>query len=366
MTRSLGLRALNRALLERQGLLRRWEIPALDAIERLVGMQAQEPLDPYIGLWSRLRDFRPEQLAQLIMDRRAVRIGVMRATIHLLSAADCLTLRPLMQPVSTRTFSSSSFGKNLAGVEIDELVAAGRTLVEERPLTGRQLRELLHQRWTDRDPASLAIAIRYLLPLVQVPPRGVWGQRGQATHTTAEAWLGRPLEPDPSPTGMVLRYLAAFGPATVADMRAWSGLSGLGPVVERLRPQLRTFRDDRGRELFDLPDGPLPDAATPAPPRFLPQFDNVFLGHADRRRIVSEEDRRRGDLSGFGVLIDGFMCAGWKIERDRESATLRVRTLRPLPPADRDAVTDEGARLLAFLAPDAAAPRVEVVQADPR
>jgi hypothetical protein len=354
MTRLLDARALNRALLERQLLLRRSKMSASDAIEWLVGMQAQIPADPYVALWSRLQDFQTDDLARLITDRRAVRMGLLRATIHLVTAADALALRPVIQPALERTFQSGSpFGRQLVGVDIERLLEIGRGLVDERPRTSAELRPILHKRWPKRDRDALVMAMSYLLPLVQVPPRGVWGASAQPRRTTLESWLGRPLGKNRSPDAMILRYLAAFGPATVGDARSWSGLSGLAAVFERVRPRLRTFRDERGRELFDVPDGPLPDPETPAPPRFLPVYDNLVLSHDDRARIVP---KRPGYLEGANlgsVLIDGFVGATWTLKRGPKSATLRIALLDRLAKRERVAVVDEGARLLAFVAAEA-------------
>jgi hypothetical protein len=376
--------ALNRALLERQMLLRRVPLPAdgdsagdapaaehpgqpggeapgraervIEAIEHLAGLQAQAPFPPYYGLWSRLAGFRPQDLAELILSRRVVRIALMRGTIHLVSARDCLLLRPAVQPALER-WLATAYASRLAGLDTGALAAAGRAAVEQRPMTFAELGALLAQRWPDRDPAALSQAVRSLVPLVQVPPRAVWGAAGQAAHTSAEAWLGRPLDGRPRLDELVVRYLAAFGPASVRDVQAWSGLTRLREVVERLRPGLRSFRDERGAELFDLPEAPRPDPHTPAPVRLVAEFDNLLLSHADRARVISEPHRHRlftrnGIVPGT-VLVGGFARGMWRIARSRAAVMLLVELFEPVTPTDRAAITAEGERLLEFAAPDA-------------
>ncbi|HYZ10338.1 MAG TPA: winged helix DNA-binding domain-containing protein [Actinomycetota bacterium] len=355
--RRLSRRALNRALLARQMLLRRRRLPAAEAVEHLVGMQAQVPTSPYVGLWSRLSRFRPDQLVRLLTDRRVVRTPLMRTTLHLVTDRDCLALRPAIQPVLVGRFQTSQFARNLAGMDLDTVLAVGRRLLEDRPRTTAELGKLLGERWPDRDAQSLAYAVRFLVPLVQLPPRGIWGASGQATWATAETWLGRRMASKTALDRLVLRYLAAFGPAMVRDIQAWCWLTRLREVVERLRPQLRTFSDEAGNELFDLPDAPRTSPDAPAPPRFLPEYDNLLLSHADRTRVVADEHRGRIFTRG-SVLVDGFGRGTWTIERRAGSTLLHVETFEPITRADRAAVADEGARLLAFAAQDARDPDV--------
>ncbi|MEX1657740.1 winged helix DNA-binding domain-containing protein [Streptomyces pseudovenezuelae] len=342
----LGIRALNRATLDRQLLLRRSGLSAKAAVGHLLGLQAQNVKPPYHALAARLDGFTPEALSRLMADREVVRIVTMRSTIHTHTAEDCLTLRPLVQPARDRELTH--FRKGLDGVDLDRLAVLARELVEAEPRTMKQLREALLAEWPDADPQSLAIAARCKLPLVQVTPRGLWGSSGQVALTTAEHWLGRPAEPVPAPDATVLRYLAAFGPASVKDMQTWAGLTRLREAFERLRPQLLTFRDENGVELFDLPDAPRPAEDTPAPPRLLPEFDNLLLSHADRTRVVPKEYWGRswqGNQAYCTLLVDGFLAGVWRLTAD----ALVVEPFGRLTRAQREDVTAEGERMLGTL-----------------
>lgn len=359
----LDRRALNRATLERQLLLRRSKMSASEAIEHLVGMQAQTPHSWYVGLWTRLEGFDPKLVAELLTGREVVRIALMRSTIHLVTARDCLALRPLVQPVIERGLKGT-YGQRLSGLNPEAVTAAGRELVEERPRTFGELGKLLKERWPDRDPAALAQAVRAWTPLVQVPPRGVWGSSGPIAHTTAEAWLGRPLDTDPLLETMILRYLAVFGPATVKDLQTWSGLTRLREVIARLRPRLAILRDERGCELYDLPHAPRPDPDSPAPPRFLYDFDNLLLSHADRTRVITDIHRKllftKNGILHPTLLIDGFVAGTWKTERTRWKAALVIEPFGPLPRQDRNALAEEGEHLIRFIAEPEGADAFEV------
>jgi hypothetical protein len=281
------------------------------------------------------------------------------------SARDCLPLRRLVQPVIERGMRSA-FGRQLTGVDAGMLAVAGRSLVEAEPMTFSQLGQALAARWPDHPPAALAQGVRAFVPLVQVPPRAVWGQAGQSLHTSAEHWLGQPL-PDGAAylsqpasraelARLVTRYLGAFGPATVRDVQAWSGLTGLKAVLEQLRPSLVTFRDEQGAELFDLPTAPRPGGEVPAPARLVAEFDNLVLSHAERSRVISAEATRRlytlnGVIPG-SVLIDGFVAGMWRLARSRDAATLTIELFAPV--RERDALAAEAERVLAFGAPGAA------------
>ena len=368
-TTTLSLRALNRATLARQSLLQRGDASAFDMVRHLAGIQAQAPFPPYFGLWSRLQNFAPDDLSRLILDRSLVRITLMRGTVHLVTAADAQLLRPLIQPTLNRlVHQNSQFRASVEGLDLDELAAFGRELLENQPQSMLQLREHLAARWPDRDPAGLAHSVYYLLPLVQIPPRGIWGMSGQPVCTTLDAWVGAAPDEEPSIDDVVLRYLGAFGPATVMDAQAWSGLTRLGAVFERLRPQLVSFRDEDGRELFDLPEAPRPDPETPVSARILAPFDNVLIGYKNRRRIMTEPHQKRiftqNGIVQSAALVDGFTVGTVATTRANGNATLTINLFDEIPSRDRDELAVEGERLLAFAEPDADRHAIEFSGAD--
>jgi hypothetical protein len=357
----LGRRALGRALLARQLLLRRAELTPAAALEHLVGLQAQAPNPPYYGLWSRLEGFDPNELGAMITSGDAVRLKLLRGTVHLVTAADALALRPLLQSVGERGHAAA-LRRRMEAADLDRLAAVVGELLAGEPMSAREIARHLAEREIGEDVEALTNAVTTYVPLVQLPPRGVWGAGGRARYATLEAWTGGELEREPSIDDLLLRYLGAFGPATVRDAQRWSGLTALGPAFERLRGRLLTFRGEDGAELFDLPDAPRPHPDVPAPPRFLGQFDNVLLGHADRSRVIPEGGRwdpslAQGAAGGRHVnhlLVDGMARAIWWFERGRTGATtLAVRPLFELAPAERKAVAAEAERMADFGAADA-------------
>lgn len=354
----LSQRQLNRALLERQMLLRRQSIPATEVIERLAGMQSQEPNPPYIGLWTRLEDFQISELVNLLTARQAVRMTVMRGTIHLLTARDALTIRPVLQAwMDLQPSRIASTRSGIAKIDLEALRMLGHQLLIEEPCTIRELGTRLEAIWPGHDGRVMAHAVRYLVPLVQMPPRGIWGATGGTRWTPLDHWLGKPLSTETTPDTLILRYLQAFGAATNADLQKWSGLSGMQSHLSRLQRQLRTFRDEAGRELVDVPDGPIPDEDVPAPVRLLPRFDNVILSHADRTRITGKEDWPKiGSVNGqisSTVLVDGYVRGTWTINEDRDTATVEITPFISLSTEQKDEIAAEGDRLLRFTAPEA-------------
>lgn len=352
---TISQRAVNRATLARQLLLERSALPVVAAVEHLAGLQAQTPHTWYVGLWSRLVDLDADAVGALLVERKLVRIALMRSTIHLVTAADAIGMRPLVEPVIVRS-TSGNFGKHLVGVDLAALVAAGREILTAEPVLWSELGRRLAPRFPGRDEASLAQGVRAHLALVQIPPRGVWGRSGQPVHTPLDHWLGDLTAPALTVDELVLRYLAAYGPATVKDVQTWSGLTRLGEVVDQLAPRLVRLRHEDGHELVDLPDAPRPDPDTPAPVRYLYDFDNLMLSYADRARMSGSPPpdglyTQHGPLPG-AVLVDGVFEGGWMIKRTREGATIHVRSTARLTAADEAAITAEGLRLLTLLAPD--------------
>jgi hypothetical protein len=351
-------RTLNRTLLARQFLLERVDMPPLEMLERLVGMQTQVPLDPYVGLWSRLRAFDPDTFGRELSARRAVRMTLLRATLHLVTSEGALRMRPLLQPMLERAFASSPFARELDGLDLTPVLARATELLEQKPLTTAQLRVALGAQWPGCDANALAYAVRYLVPLVQVTPRGVWGRTLQPTMTTLGAWRGDVPTSGGTVDELVVAYLDAFGPATAADIRAWSWLTDLRPTLERLRPRLRTYRDERGRVLYDVEDGLFADPAARAPVRFLPQYDNVFLAHADRSRIMDAVTWDHSFRHRGSSLFDGVLGGARKLTRTKDETILEVDIRVRVQPAQRRAIIGEAEALRVFLAAETSARRL--------
>lgn len=345
----LSDRALNRATLARQLLLQRSSMSALEALEHLVGMQAQAPFPPYYGLWSRLEHFTADDLSGLLLDRRAVRIVLMRGTIHLVSAADAHRVRPLVQPLLDRMLRAMH-GAALGDVDADAVAAAAAEILHAEALTPAELGARLAERWPDCPARALTEIGRSLVPLVQVPPRALWQRSGQVRLTTAAGWLGPPSD-TLSIDDLVLRYLGAFGPASVADMQTWSGLTRLGEVFDRLSDRLVRLRTESGRWVYDLPGAPRPDPEQPAPVRLVAAFDNLLLSHADRTRVISDAHRKRLFAGGNGVfpgtvLLDGVVAGTWELEGRAAATVLRVTPYVELGNAASAEIEAEGVRLL--------------------
>lgn len=357
-TEILTRRRLNRATLARQMLLERATGTPVATVVRLAGMQAQEPAPPFVGLWTRLAGFDSPDLLAALHARTIVRCTAMRGTLHLLASDDYRAWRGPREPGIRQALST--LGSRAVGLDPDAVLAAADALFAERPRTFNDLRDALAAAFPGVDARALGHVARMGLPLVMVPG-GVsrWGFPADPVFGLAEDWLG-PVPPnDDAARAMALRYLGAFGPASATDFGAWSGLKGTKALFEKLRPGLVAFRDERGREVFDVPDAPRPDPETPAPPRFLPAFDNILLAHDDRSRIIADAHRPRVVTKNLRVhptfLWDGVVAGTWKPERTRVAATLRLMPFSPLPAGAADALAAEGEALLHFVEPDAPA-----------
>lgn len=361
---ALTRRQLNRALLDRQLLLRPADLSPLGAVAHLAGMQAQLPDPPYIGLWARLARFERDDLTALMTGQQVVRAAMMRSTLHIVTAADHQAFRPALQPALERALRSF-YGKRAQGLNVDALVRVARPFLDAAPRTTGELKAHLLASFPDADGDALAYAVRTYLPLVQVPPGGTWGSGSRASYSAAETALGPP--PPPDLKGLLRRYLAAFGPASVMDFQFWTGLTSLTKTIQPWLGEFTLYEDENGKPLLDLPGAPLPDPATPAPPRFVPEYDNLVIAHKDRTRVLADADYKRVFLSAARVLptilVDGFVAGTWGVARERDMATLTVTPFRPLVVADQDALAEAGERLLRFIHPDAAT--VQLVFAPP-
>ncbi|MFN8530930.1 MAG: winged helix DNA-binding domain-containing protein [Anaerolineae bacterium] len=366
--RRLTLRELNRATLARQLLLERAEVPPLEAIERIAGLQAQVPNPPYIGLWSRLGTFQRADLTALMEAKQVVRATMLRATLHLFSTRDFVALRPTLHPVITRMYAAYS-GQRGKGLDVPKVVAAAEDFLRGTPRTFIEIRALMEQIAPEHDPIAVSNYARAHLPIVQVPPGGTWGFGGEVRYALPHDYIGQPVVIDGAGDvrGLLKRYLAAFGPASLMDFQAWSGLTRMKEAVEAVKPELVRYQTEEGKELLDLPDQPLPEGDTPAPVRFLPDYDNLILSHEDRRRVIADEHRSKVYLSAgrvrSTVLIDGFVSGAWKIEKGKKSAALLIEPFIPLTDDDRARLIEEGERLLRFVEDKAESIDIRFVEA---
>jgi hypothetical protein len=355
-------RRLNRATLARQMLLARERIPVVKAVERLLGLQAQLPRPPFAGLWSRIEGFTRADLLRAIEARTVVRATSMRGTIHLMSAADFTAFRGCLQ--AGLDAGMLAILKERAGrLDAPALVAAARTYLA-RPHNFEEVRDHLLARFPGGDERAMGYAVRMGLPVVQVPGQGAWGFPAQADFISAEAWLGRPVAACRSLEPLVRRYLAAYGPATAKDAQAWLGLPGLDAVFAKLSGALHVEKGPAGRTWYDLPEAPRPEPDTPAPVRFLPEWDSVVVTRADER-VVLRADRPKVFLPGLRVaalvLVDGFAAGAWKVSATAKKATMTIETFSRWPAATRREVEAEAQALLRFVEPQTAAYEVKVV-----
>ena len=360
----MSRRALNRATLARQMLLTRERVKPVAAVERLAMMQAQVPRPPFVGLWTRVEGFERRHLVEAIERREIVRGTMLRGTLHLLSRKDYLTFRTTMQ----RMLSAGAIAilKDRAeGADVAKLVAAARAHFKEAPRTFAELRKHLQSKFEEVDERAMGYLVRTNLPLVMVPePEAKWAYPTTADFTLAESWLGQPISPKDAGDALALRYLAAFGPATGDDFKTWSALANGRAIVEGLRKTLHVVRDERGRELFDLPKAPRPGEDVEAPVRFVPDFDNLVLAHADRTRLIANEHKPAMSTKNLQIpatfLVDGFVAGLWTCERARKAATLVLKPFATLAKPVRRALAEEGEPLLRFLEPDAATFAIEI------
>jgi hypothetical protein len=346
-------------------LLERDSMSPPAAIERLGGLQAQLARAPYLSLWTRLRDLRREALDDLIQKRTVIKATWIRATLHLCTADDYIRFRSTLQPMLTNAANTIGKGRR-RDFDLNKLLAEARRYIAKKPRTFAEISEMVAEFMPEQDVGVLRYAVRTHLPLVQVPVACEWSYPNQPAFTLAESWIGRPLVADDRLKELALRYLEAFGPASVTDMQAWSGIPALKELFDRIKPKLQVYRGEGRREFFDLPDRAVADGDTPAPVRFLPEFDNLLLSHSNRTRVVAEEHRSRVYLPGLRVaatvLVDGFVHGSWKIEKTRDEALLVIEPFGKLTRTDRAALLEEGENLVRWVEPDSKSVGVRVAK----
>jgi hypothetical protein len=363
-TPTLTTRQLSRATLARQMLLSRESTTATTAVERLAGLQAQLARPPFVGLWTRIEGFQRKDLLAALQRREIIRATAMRGTLHLMSAADYMALRGPLHPMLIRGMQAI-LRERAQDLDLDALQTEARKFFGGKPATFNDLRNHLKAKNTQADERAMGYAIRMHLPLVQVPTDDPWGFPAASDFALADDWIGKKVSTEEAPAhALVRRYLGAFGPAAPRDAQVWSGLQSLRAAFEELRPELVTFRDERKRELFDLPEAPRPDEDTPAPVRFLPEFDNLVLAHDDRTRVIADEHRPKVTLKNLQVratfLVDGLVAGTWKVERKKKVATLVLEPFGKLVKKTLVELEREGEALLRFVEEDALETAVRV------
>jgi hypothetical protein len=352
--RILTLRELNRTILARQMLLSRHSGAATKAVSRLVGLQAQSAMAPFVGLWTRVEGLNREEVAGLIEDKTILKATMMRGTLHLLTAAGYLEFRSTLQPVLDAALAGILKGR-ADDLDVPKLLAAAKPFLAESPRSFAEITKMAEKLLPGTDPGAMRYAVRMRLPLVQVPVAKGWSYPGNPKYALAESWLGKAVPPGDRFKELVLRYLSAFGPASAADLQAWSGLGK--ERMEELRPGLTTYRDEKGKELFDHPDLRIEDPDRPAPERFLPEYDNLLLSHANRTRVIADAHRSKVYIPVLRVrstiLMDGFVAGTWRVEKSKGTATLVVEPFATLSRSSRKSLAEEGEKLVRFVGYDA-------------
>ncbi|MFW0797756.1 winged helix DNA-binding domain-containing protein [Gordonia sp. CPCC 205515] len=352
MADQITLRQWNRTLLHRQHLLRRVDEDAIEVLDRCVGLQAQDPKAPFYGLWSRITEFRPAELDALLTEREVVRIALLRGTVFLVDGEDARWMRPAAQPVLDAALVTHS--RRLVRARVDDILRTAAELLTDTPVSASDLGQRLARAYPGEDTATLVTIARCGLPLVQVPPRGLWAGRGAPTYTLLDAWIG---DGSPAVTGdearkdLIRLYLRGFGPATVKSIQTWCGLTRMRPLIEAMESdwELVTLAGPDGAVLYDLEGLDIIDEDTEAPPRLIAPYDNILVAQADRRRIADEDLYRslqttNGISPGF-VLVDGLLAGTWGFDDARRvSVRLDVEPRR----RERAALDEEVQRLQDF------------------